>query len=722
MTVIQITFEEPDISEGPIDTITKDGVTIRFLRRAAIFRPSVATHSSPYALYNASQDINDETGFQKPIIFEFSQLQRRVRILAGLNERDISIGTDITARLVAYDSSGREVGSDSRMLPTPPPTDGSSPTTGGPSPIETPLEVRAPSDVIRRVLLEYNGNVREVIDNLEFESDTTTPIPPDTIAPIVTILQPATNGQQVNSRIVRVTGTIVEINGVTLVINGTTVPVQRSAANSYFFTAEITLPEGMSNVEAVVTDEAGNVGRDSKTLDIRIPTQFSVSDVRFTQTGLLDSAIPLPTSRVARKTSLFRIRLEIRTGDGRPTSVDNAEIVIEGGPVVQFFPGQPRPSTGNQFSWYGNLPITDGQQVYFFITGQFLEPGYSYRFILKLHIRDQLVYQQTLESNWSFQSIRGITMLLVPQHRTLDANYTRALMRVLEESARMFPVPDGITNLDSDEIGGVRFAVLPPVSYRDHMDPADPSPPGTAPIAYDQGFLLHDHDIIMDAGPDMVFGTADDGAVIPCPGEVLPINFAFPEDENRNGMFDSQELARLMAPPGGTTTPISQRMSNWSTFAREHADSVRVDWNRNHSRASRRAIAIVTSSVGNRADRTAQNRTRWEGSAGRGCPSFWASVSIGEPGFIAHETGHTFGFAFTANSHTNGLQAGSPPGTPVPSCQIPGEAINLLTRQIVNPGSALMCSGLGGGSSNLFLSTTEYNTLFNRLVSMGGQD
>jgi hypothetical protein len=300
-------------------------------------------------------------------------------------------------------------------------------------------------------------------------------------------------------------------------------------------------------------------------------------------------------------------------------------------------------------------------------------------------------------------------MLLVPQHVPLDKVYTRALIQVLYDTGRMCPVPDGIASLDSDNPGGIRYAVLAPVSYQGHTDPADNSVLGTS-VTYDEGFLLHDHDIM-------------DGATIPCPGEVLPLNFTFAEDENRNGMFDAQETARLMPPPGGGTRPIEQRMNNWDTFARQTAESLRLAWNKNHSHASRRAIVIVTSSLRNRADTTAQNRTGWEGNAGGGQTAFWACIDIGESSSIPHETGHTFGFAFTANSHTNGLPAGSPPATPVPPCEFPGEAINLLTRQIVNPNSApaLMCSWVSR-ASNLFLSTAEYNALFDRLVSMGGDD
>jgi hypothetical protein len=317
MPVREITFEEPGLAEGtPIPSITKDGVTVRFLTRVAIFRPGVTTESPPKALMNYGQDIFDDAGSSRPIIFEFSHLQHWVHVHAGLNERDPSTPNGVTARLIAYNSSGREVSSDSRRL------------GNGPTPIRTLLEVRTSGHVIRRVKLEYDSNVREVIDNLKFQAGQSVLIPHDTDAPVVEILQP-TEGQQVNSRNILVSGRIREVNGVTLVINGRSVPVQLVGPGVYSFNAEVTLPEGTNTIEAIATDEDHNTGSDRRIVDIRIPASFLVSDLVFTQNGFLDPATPRPTRRVAGKTSLFRLRLEIRTADGRPTSVDAANIVVE---------------------------------------------------------------------------------------------------------------------------------------------------------------------------------------------------------------------------------------------------------------------------------------------------------------------------------------------------------------------------------------------------------
>ncbi|UIE36659.1 hypothetical protein [Leptodesmis sichuanensis] len=690
MATTIITFEEPDLTEGSVFSISKDGTTVRFLRRAAIFRPTVTTQSGAYALRNISQDPYDETGFQKPLIFEFDRLQRRVRVLVGLNDRDYS--GEIVARLVAYDALGQEVGSDSRNLGS------------GPTPINIPLEVRAASDVIQRVLLEYNGLVQEVLDNLEFESDAPTPIPPDTTPPIVTIQRP-TEGQVVNSRTVTVQGTIVETNQVSLVINGVSVPVRRSGVNTYEFNTEVTLPPDSNVIEAIATDAAGNVGRDGKTVDTVIPASFSISDIRFTQTGLMDTATSSPTRLVAGKTSLFRVTLQVRTADGRSARVDRAGITLErGGRVIVDSPGQLRMRMqGTDQDWLAPAyaSIGDGQQVYCSIRGFWLEAGYPYRVVLRLFIRNQVVFEQTLASNWVFRQIRGITMLLVPQHRPLEAGFVAALMNVLRQTARMYPVPDDIANLDSDERGGIRFAILPPTSYRDHTDPADAD---SWPIPYEQGFLLRDHNVGTNPGPDRTYGTSDDPFTFQA-GEFLPFNFTSAEDANRNGVFDEEELARVR-PPGGEHA-AKRRYNNWHAFARQEVESRRQSWNRerinNRRQQSNRAIVVIT---GGSVD--TQMRGGWGGNAGSGESSFWAVIGTGQPGYIPHEMGHTFGF-----DHTDGLSF---------PCPFSGEVINLLTGRIVGHPLSLMCSDLYRLSDDLFLRPAEYDMMFDRLVTMGGQD
>jgi hypothetical protein len=300
-------------------------------------------------------------------------------------------------------------------------------------------------------------------------------------------------------------------------------------------------------------------------------------------------------------------------------------------------------------------------------------------------------------------------MLLVPQHRPLGDDHLRALMEVLAHTARMYPVPDGVANLDSDDPGGIRIAILPPTNYRDHLDPADVVWADRS-IAYDQGFLLRDHNVGSGPGGDGMFGTSDDPFTFEA-GEYLPINFTAPEDENRNGRWDDFELARVS---GGD---ITRRFNNWVSFAQTQAESRRQGWNqfwaslspRTVSFVSGRAIAIVTGT----ARPTPQNRTGLWGQAQSGDTSFWATIDPinttaippddpNDPrAVIPHETGHAFGF-----DH------------PTSTCSLQGEAINLLTRRVISLPSDLMC-GEPPPCTAAFMKPSDYNQRYDRLARGG---
>ncbi|HKQ80063.1 MAG TPA: hypothetical protein VJ810_40600 [Blastocatellia bacterium] len=684
-----INFEEPGLAPGVVTSIIKDGVTVSFTSRSSIFRPAGATISAPQALINSGN--GDEVGFTVPMLFRFSRLQRYVRVYAGLNEAETN-RQEVQATLTAYDSGGRVIDSHRSSLGI------------GPTPINTPLTVFSDAgDLIERVELRYSSNNAEVIDNLNFGATGVTEVPPDTTAPVVIINTP-TEGRQVNCRTVSVVGRIRETNGVSLTINGAPVSVSRVDANNHEFSTRITLPEGSGRIEAVATDDSGNRGPASRTVDVRVPARFAVSDVRFTQTGLLDADVPMPTRRVSGKTGLFRVRLSVLTADGRPTWVDGASVVVSGSGVDYFARGE-RPGPGGAF---GATALRDGENAYFFIPGDWLRGSFSYDFRLRISSCGGVAYETALASGLTFRALPPMTMLLAPQQNTFDAAHTRSLLRVLEHFARIYPVADGVAGLTSEDRGGIRFAMIAPINYAGHTDPNDGFLPSG--ISYDQGFLLRNHATGMSPGDDGRFGTTDD----PFPstiraGEYLPINFSSAEDADRNGRFDAEELDRVFRGADGMRrSEALQRFSNWVNFMNSAAETRRQSWNR--ACASARAARVINMLTWGAA---LQNNGDPTGQAGRGHRAFWASLDDSGPdgdvnAVIAHETGHALGFGHA--------DAGAPTCNSNGACNLAGEAINLLTREVITAPLSVMCSCIGGPRP-YFLTISEYNQLFDRFVT-----
>lgn len=112
--VTLIDFDAPDIADGPLPSVTRDGVTVRFVTPARLV-PLRAAGLPGRALVNSGQERHDETGHQKPLLLEFDRLQRRVRMRVGLEDADPSVD-EVVATLRAFDASGGEVARTSRSL------------------------------------------------------------------------------------------------------------------------------------------------------------------------------------------------------------------------------------------------------------------------------------------------------------------------------------------------------------------------------------------------------------------------------------------------------------------------------------------------------------------------------------------------------------------------------------------------------------------------------
>lgn len=692
-----ITFDEPGLGEGRVSTITRDGVTVRFLGRVDIVRSPVPTLSGNRVLANTRQDPTDESGWQIPVAMEFDRLQRSVGCAVGLAERDWSVDRP-EAFLRAYDAAGTLLAESSTPLGT------------GPSPVTTTLQVDVGGDAIRRAVIEYNGVNREYIDNLTFLSDGNPTVPPDTLPPTVMIDSPG-DGEDFSGRLVPVRGRVHEAGPVTLAVNGVAVALLPAGfrpdglIENWRFDADVPI-DAAGVILAVATDAAGNVGTDTATVVLREPATFSVAGVVFSQTGLLDPGDPQPSRRVAGKTMVVKLRAGIRTAGGDPASVDSAALVVDAAGATTVVPGLLAAATGTGFrSPDRRRRVRDGDDVYFVVPGRDLAAGPSHSFRIRLLVGATVVSEQPLASGWVFQETGPLNLLIVPQHRSMGPVETRGLVNALAHLARMYPVRDGLGELGRDNRAGVRFAVLPPQGYAGHTDPND-----DPAIDYEQGFLLHDH--LVGIAPLQDNPGPTDGNRSLWAGEYLSINFGFPEDIDNDGSFGPTEVARAMAPPGPNPPPwpALRRIDNWITFSHGAAEQRRVSWNRERSWFGRdtalRAIVTPTGS-----GPFPLNRTGLLGQGSSGWTTMWANVDRGGSPVVAHELTHTV--VARSQESALGLNGGHS------ACTSPNEGVDVLTWARSAPSALLMCPGVGRSSAGYFLDSQVYGYLFDRLRASG---
>ncbi len=164
---------EIDFEDSVVGTIVFDQFPgVEFPGTPRIVTPVLTSASGTQALSNVDPDKEFNN---QPLTIVFSEPQRFVRLAAGL---DHSSAAPVQAEFRAYDAADNLVDIVSPIAIGP-----------GPAAATTVLLVEVPDPTIVRVELEYFGAYVEVIDDLEFEVVGSQP-PPDTTAPIVSILQP----------------------------------------------------------------------------------------------------------------------------------------------------------------------------------------------------------------------------------------------------------------------------------------------------------------------------------------------------------------------------------------------------------------------------------------------------------------------------------------------------------------------------------------------------
>lgn len=224
---------------------------VRFPGTPRIVKPSMAPASGSQALSNArpAEEFN-----AYPLAIEFAAPQTSVRLNAGLDQPSAA---PVQASLRAFDAGGTLVAEDGPVALGP-----------GPTEIRTVLAVAAPTPAIVRAELEYSGAYAEVIDDLDFDS-VGADVPPDTVAPSVTIEQPTAGAKLTGERFLLKANITEDRKLRSLRVSISNARGQQDFAASFFGAAPTyrigpvwsgTLAEGNNIVRLRAEDFAGNVG------------------------------------------------------------------------------------------------------------------------------------------------------------------------------------------------------------------------------------------------------------------------------------------------------------------------------------------------------------------------------------------------------------------------------------------------------------------------------
>ena len=250
---------------------------------ALIVMPMAGTASGTRALSSGDPDNREfHTG---PLIINFATGQQSVRFFVGRIDHG---QYEVQAIVRAYDGPGNLVYSnESQPIKL----------AAGPTEINTEVSISVGTPIIRRVELQYDGTLFEVIDDLEYELDVVPSV--DTKKPRVAIKKPKDN-ETIRSTMFQIEGTLiddVDIVDAYLLIESPHKPDQKlqlyfkKDPNAWIYgppqfvfggaTLLGLLTEGANTLRVVATDSSGNIGEHSIRVESEKPptTPLPMQDI-----------------------------------------------------------------------------------------------------------------------------------------------------------------------------------------------------------------------------------------------------------------------------------------------------------------------------------------------------------------------------------------------------------------------------------------------------------
>ena len=285
--------------------------------------PTIEAHpnarSGANVLVNDYSDMEFSSSKKVPMVIWFEQPVSGVGMWLGT--RTSCSGT-VQAKVSVHDCNGGILGEKTATVS---------------SAFNTPLEIDDTQGRIRRVMIDYGDSYcPEAIDEFAFQigSGQCT----DSTAPKVTITS-HTNFEVVPTNSVLIEGTVLEYSGIiaALEMNGNPItfyPQEGGAGMIFKFSHNGTLHGGSNTITVLAYDGGGNKGSASVTLNLGVPSSFSIGQFHLTQRGIMqNTSCDVDSSGgnrefVAGKSAIVQIFLQVKTASGDDTYVSSVEMKL----------------------------------------------------------------------------------------------------------------------------------------------------------------------------------------------------------------------------------------------------------------------------------------------------------------------------------------------------------------------------------------------------------
>ncbi|MBN1147788.1 MAG: hypothetical protein JXA78_11075 [Anaerolineales bacterium] len=250
-------------------------------------------------------------------------------------------------------------------------------------------------------------------------------------------------------------------------INGGPLPLYMSQIDPpvYTYRVPVVFKTGYNPVVIFARDGDNNIGSDWSTYLLGTPASIQLKELHITQRGVIkDQACDIDAPFVAGKSTLVRIKLDVRMDDWTPAYAERVRLILlRDGSNAGVFLGRAYPEAVDKFTQPGQM-----KEILFSIPGDQIAQAGNYRFVFQAYQQGNLLGAPMLMDcqgyDYEFAESMPLRILLVPGQAGMwsalhgGSTHMADVLIGMYNLARTFPVKDfsadpatsGVVYLETD--------------------------------------------------------------------------------------------------------------------------------------------------------------------------------------------------------------------------------------------------------------------------------
>ena len=347
------------------------------------------------------------------------------------------------------------------------------------SAFDTSMELSDPTGSAQLLVVDYGASTcPEAIDELAFADGPGQCL--DVLKPKVTITYP-TDFSSASATPIALIGTVEDTSGIlrVLKVNGSEIKFTPDSGSpgKYSFSASADLEEGGNTITVFAIDGAGNAGSALVTVNYGAPATITLEDFHLTQRGIMqDESCDLDEPFVAGKFTIARGKFDVRTASGASAFFDSVVLSLyrkmsSGDVLVDTIPGEQYSPQVSQFDSPAQMA-----GVHFWIPAEAVDLAGEYTMRFQAYVGVTPIGPQLevpcQDKYFNFAATKSLNILIQPVEAqlfspNLPKNDHELFFKILDLTARMYPIREGYSLWYQNENTGIRYGYTLPYEVCD---------------------------------------------------------------------------------------------------------------------------------------------------------------------------------------------------------------------------------------------------------------